>query len=92
MKNVSEVLELENPDLFKWFTQQALNKTQQVNLGCGPLTVTVGNEGLGWDSLLKMVHNPGGDWHPVRGATSKVNFENERIRHLKRDYFNRTYI
>ena len=36
-------------------------------LGCGPLTVTVGNEGLGWDSLLKMVHNPSGDWHPVRG-------------------------
>ena len=26
-----------------------------------------GNEGLGWDSLLKMVHNPGADWHPGRG-------------------------
>ena len=26
----------------------------------------MGNEGLGWDSLLKMVYN-GGDWHPVRG-------------------------
>ena len=27
------------------------------------------NEGLGWDSLLKMAHNPGGHWHPGRGAT-----------------------
>ena len=26
-----------------------------------PLPVIVANEGLGWDSLLKMVHNPGGD-------------------------------
>ena len=25
------------------------------------------NEGLGWDSLLKMVHNPGGDWNPGKG-------------------------
>ena len=25
------------------------------------------NEGLIRDSLLKMVHNPGGDWHPGRG-------------------------
>ena len=29
------------------------------------------NEGLGWDSLLKMVHIPGGDWNPV-GGSSKV--------------------
>ena len=36
-------------------------------LGYGPLTVTVGNEGLVRDSLLKMVHNPGGHWHPGRG-------------------------
>ena len=33
-----------------------------------PLPVTVANEGLGWDPLLKMVHNPGGDWHPGRGV------------------------
>ena len=26
------------------------------------------NEGLGWDSLLKIVHNPGGDWHPGWGV------------------------
>ena len=26
--------------------------------------IPVTNEGLGWDALLKMVHNPGGDWHP----------------------------
>ena len=26
------------------------------------------NEGLGWDSLLKMVHNPGGDWNPGWGV------------------------
>ena len=29
---------------------------------------TVTNKGLGWDSLLKMVHNPGGDWNPVWGV------------------------
>ena len=33
-----------------------------------PNPVTVTNEGLGWDSLLKMVHNPGGDWHPGWGV------------------------
>ena len=38
-----------------------------VKVGCGPLPVTVANEGLGWDPLLKMVHNPGGHWNPVRG-------------------------
>ena len=32
-----------------------------------PLPVTVANEGLGWDPLLKMFHNPGGDWNPGRG-------------------------
>ena len=25
------------------------------------------HEGFGWDPLLKMVHNPGGDWNPGRG-------------------------
>ena len=29
------------------------------------------NEGLGWDSLLKMVHNPGGDWNPGWGVDLK---------------------
>ena len=29
-----------------------------------PARFTVTNEGLGWGSLPKMVHNPGGDWHP----------------------------
>ena len=29
----------------------------------------VTNEGLGWDSLLKMVHNPGADWNPWWGGT-----------------------
>ena len=28
----------------------------------------VTNEGLVRDSLLKMVHNPGGDWHPGWGV------------------------
>ena len=32
-----------------------------------PPSMPVANEGLGWDSLLKMVHNPGGDWNPGRG-------------------------
>ena len=27
------------------------------------------NEGLGWDSLLKMFHNPGGDCYWVRGRS-----------------------
>ena len=45
--------------------------------GCGAFSpspqagihpVTVGNEGLGRDPLLKMVHNPGGDWHPGWGV------------------------
>ena len=31
----------------------------------------VTNEGLGWDSLLKMVHHPGGDWHPGWGGSFK---------------------
>ena len=30
------------------------NSQISVYIGCGPLTVTVVNEGLGWDSLLKM--------------------------------------
>ena len=25
------------------------------------------NEGLVWDPLLKMSHDPGGDWHPGKG-------------------------
>ena len=33
-----------------------------------PPRIPVANEGLGWDSLLKMVHNPGGDWHPGWGV------------------------
>ena len=37
------------------------------SLGLSPFPVTVANEGLGWDSLLKMVHNPGGDWQPGKG-------------------------
>ena len=36
-------------------------------IGLSPFPVTVVNEGLGWDSLLKMFHNPGGDWHPGKG-------------------------
>ena len=32
-----------------------------------PPRMPVVNEGLGWDSLLKMVHNPGADWNPGRG-------------------------
>ena len=31
-----------------------------------------GNEGLGWDPLQKMVHNPGGDWYPGQGGQPKV--------------------
>ena len=39
-----------------------------------PCPVTVANEGLGWDSLLKMVHNPGGNWHPGRGDNPSNTF------------------
>ena len=41
-------------------------------LGCPPLPVTVTNEGLGCDFLLKMVHNPGGDWNPGQGGTTQL--------------------
>ena len=37
-------------------------------LGYPPPRMLVANEGFGWDPLLKMVHNPGGDWHPGRGV------------------------
>ena len=33
-----------------------------------PPRIPVTNEGLGRDSLLKMVHNPGGDWNPGWGV------------------------
>ena len=36
-----------------------------------PPRISVTNEGLGWDFLLKMVHNPGGDWHPGWGVVPK---------------------
>ena len=29
------------------------------NLGCPPFPATMANEGLGWDSLLKMEYDPG---------------------------------
>ena len=39
-----------------------------LSLGCPPSQdAIVANEGLGWDFLLKIVHNPGGDWHPGKG-------------------------
>ena len=41
---------------------------QLLCFGSTPHPVTVANEGLGWDSLLKMVHNPGGDWNPGWGV------------------------
>ena len=41
---------------------------REIYLGLSPLPGwPVANEGLGWDPQLKMVHNPGGDWHPGRG-------------------------
>ena len=36
-----------------------------------PPRIPVANEGLGWDSLRKMVHNPGGDWHPGWGVDQR---------------------
>ena len=38
-----------------------------ISFGLPPLPVTVANEGLVRDPLLKMFHNPGGDWNPGRG-------------------------
>ena len=32
-----------------------------------PPRMPVANEGLEGSPILKMVHNPGGDWHPGRG-------------------------
>ena len=50
--NPSKAREDEHQDCL-WYT-----------LGCGPPPrMPVTNEGLAWDSLLKMVHNPGGDWN-----------------------------
>ena len=47
------------------------------SFGLSPLPVTVANEGLGWDSLLKMVHNPGGDepasWEGGQAKGSCIN-------------------
>ena len=37
-----------------------------------PPRMPVANEGLGWDPLLEMFHNPGGHWNPGRGATPKI--------------------
>ena len=37
------------------------------SLGCPHFPVIVANEGLGWDLLIKMVHNPGGDWKTGEG-------------------------
>ena len=37
-----------------------------LQVGLSPLPVTVANEGLVRDPLLKC-NNPGGDWHPGRG-------------------------
>ena len=39
-----------------------------------PLPATVTNEGLGWDSLLRMFHNPGGDWNPGQGDIPNYNY------------------
>ncbi len=43
------------------------NGISKIILWVVPPPSNSGNEGLGWDSLLKMVHNPGGDWNPGRG-------------------------
>ena len=48
-----------------------------LNSGLGSIVWVVpppsnsGNEGLGWHPLLKMFHNPGGDWNPGRGDNPK---------------------
>ena len=41
----------------------------------------VTNEGLGWDSLLKMVHNPGGDCYWVGGRPKiyLISFEDKNF-------------
>ena len=44
----------------------------------------VAKEGLGWDSLLKMVHNPGGDCYWVGGRPKeyideKIQVENGKF-------------
>ena len=45
------------------------------------------NEGLVRDSLLKMFHNPGGDWHPGWGVDLmyvEKTFENSKTWQVKR--------
>ena len=53
----------------KIFKNTCINQTVSANLiwfGSTPHPVTVTNEGLVGDSLLKMSHHPGGDWIPRR--------------------------
>ena len=51
---------------------------EMTGVGLSPLPVIVANEGLGWDSLLKMVHNPGGDSY-WEGGQPNVFFSSEKI-------------
>ena len=41
-------------------------------VGLSPPRIPVANEGLGWDSLLSMVHNPGGDDCILGRGTTQV--------------------
>ena len=41
-------------DVFFCFFPERVGETIKMNFGLSPLPVTVANEGLGWDPLLKM--------------------------------------
>ena len=55
-----------------FFTNKTTCSNPEYTFGCPPIQdAIVTNEGSGWDSLLKIVHNPGVDWHPGWGVVPK---------------------
>ena len=55
-------------NILRRFFNRKSNRDMNLYGGCGPLPVTVANTVKVYrNPLLKMFHNPGGDWHPVRG-------------------------
>ena len=51
---------------------EMVTPASHIHRGCGPFPrIPVANKGLGRDSLLKMVHNPGGHWNPGKGPLTQ---------------------
>ena len=54
-----------------------------------PQPVTLANEGLGWDLLLNMFHNPAGDWHPGWGGGEPKIYLGGAFNHVTKPESNR---